>query len=208
MGINQDGKQVRQDQITTRNPKLDENPNFGISEFIWSLLKYLEHQNRSGKIFGIDRGTKIHQKGQNRKDEVERPSTRCHDACNRSMLIDIFTSGRNGGVLYEAETCSQPCGARGVAVPAICACEPTRRGPCVAMHEHQTCSKPNRRGCVSLHVSEACRLTHCRWCGSSLLVDEFYKYPTRPFSFRHSLHTKATSKMWLEREIEKESGRF
>ena len=44
MGINQDGKQVRRDQITTGNPKLDENPNFGI-------MKSFEEAGGSENIF-------------------------------------------------------------------------------------------------------------------------------------------------------------
>ncbi|KAF2560283.1 hypothetical protein F2Q70_00018355 [Brassica cretica] len=47
MGRKHDGIEAR-----WKNPKLDKNPNFA-------------HQNGSIKIFGIDRGTKIHQKSQN-----------------------------------------------------------------------------------------------------------------------------------------------
>ncbi|WZZ34737.1 hypothetical protein YC2023_018138 [Brassica napus] len=78
-GSKHDGIEVRRE-----NPKLGENPNF-------------EHQNGSGKIFGIDHGLEICRKGQKsrkptkklEKHEVDRSSTRCLRACNRSMLIDM-----------------------------------------------------------------------------------------------------------------------
>ncbi|WZZ15077.1 hypothetical protein YC2023_108166 [Brassica napus] len=53
------------------NPKLGENPNFGIMEFFEEAggsgnIFHQAHQNESGKIFGIDRGTEIYRKDRNR----------------------------------------------------------------------------------------------------------------------------------------------
>ncbi|KAF3546952.1 hypothetical protein DY000_02007564 [Brassica cretica] len=41
---------------------------------------------------------------------------------------------------------------------------------------------------------EASGLRHSRSCGLSLLANDFYKYPTPPFSFKRPYHTKATPK--------------
>ncbi|KAF3523656.1 hypothetical protein F2Q69_00049994 [Brassica cretica] len=98
------------------NPKLDKNPNFA-------------HQNGSIKIFGIDHGTKIHQKGQNRANRSRSSrwlelrdqnvvSTVQQSECLQKLKSCSLTSERSGGVLHVSWTCSQPCGARGAAVHA------------------------------------------------------------------------------------------
>ncbi|WZZ27247.1 hypothetical protein YC2023_010648 [Brassica napus] len=101
-GSNHDGIEARRE-----NPKLGENTNFGIMDFFekaggsgnifTGYQNSSGHQNGSGKIFGIDHGLEICRKGQKsrkstkklEKHEVDRPSTRCLRACNRSMLIDM-----------------------------------------------------------------------------------------------------------------------
>ena len=55
---------------------------------------------------------------------------------------------------------------------------------------------------------EACGLTHSRRCGSILLVGGFYKYSAPPFSFRHPIPHQSKHKTCLERDRERESGRF
>ena len=51
-----------------------------------------------------------------------------------------------------------------VAIPAICACEPACRGPCVAMHEHQTCWRASGRGGVFWHGYRTCNMACGRPC--------------------------------------------
>ncbi|KAF2608548.1 hypothetical protein F2Q68_00045354 [Brassica cretica] len=87
------------------------------------------HQNESIKIFGIDHGTRIHQKGQNRANRPRSSrwlelrdqnvvSTVQQSECLQKLKSCSLTSERSGGVLHVSWTCSQPCGARGAAVHA------------------------------------------------------------------------------------------
>ncbi|KAG5388270.1 hypothetical protein IGI04_029811 [Brassica rapa subsp. trilocularis] len=132
---------------------------------IFRRSQKLGHQNGRIKIFGIDRGTKIHRKGRNRPNRPRssrwldvyvfrtwwqaldsvcvKGSRRCCSTCNMYIQVDMWSTRWNGqarGVaMHATEACGQPC---------------VRWG--VDLHALQSCSRPSGRGCVILHETEAC----------------------------------------------------
>ncbi|WZZ50355.1 hypothetical protein YC2023_050462 [Brassica napus] len=76
-GSKHDGIEARRE-----NPKLGENPNFGIMEFFeeaggsgnifTGYQNSSGHQNESGKIFGIDHGSEICRKGKKSRKPTEK----------------------------------------------------------------------------------------------------------------------------------------
>uniref|UniRef100_M4F5N4 Uncharacterized protein n=1 Tax=Brassica campestris TaxID=3711 RepID=M4F5N4_BRACM len=91
---------------------------------------YSANQNGSGKIIGMDRRSKICRKDQNQTNGPRSSrwliawnqnvvSTVQQSECLQKLKACILKCGRRYVVLHEAETCSQPGGARGAAAQAF-----------------------------------------------------------------------------------------
>ncbi|WZY99389.1 hypothetical protein YC2023_071718 [Brassica napus] len=95
-GSKHDGIEARRE-----NPKLGENPNFGITKFfeeaggsgnIFKGYQTSSNQNGNGKIFGIDRGSEIHKKGRNRAKEPR--SLRWLDLRDKNVVATLSVNTR------------------------------------------------------------------------------------------------------------------
>ncbi|KAF3590860.1 hypothetical protein DY000_02020770 [Brassica cretica] len=102
------------------NPKLDKNPNFGI-------MQVFDEAEGSGNIYRQESYRKDRNQANGPRSSrwlvawVQNVvSTVQQVECLQKLEVSpcILTSGKTGGVLHVSWTCSQPCGARGVAVHA------------------------------------------------------------------------------------------
>ena len=155
------------------------------------IKNYSAHQNGSRKIFGIDRGSKIHRKDRNRANEPR--SSRCLNAWVKDVVSSVYQAEcqpkHDMSPCMKLDHAAWHVYAREVAVSATEACWPKCSRLCVASHGLHPCSKQSGRECIIQHVTElcsktnepeACGLTHSRMCGLILQVDDFYKYPCLP----------------------------
>ncbi|KAF3506800.1 hypothetical protein F2Q69_00007576 [Brassica cretica] len=171
------------------NPKLGENPNFGIMIF--------SRKSEDREIFSV--------KDRNLTNGPR--SSRCLIAWDQNVVSTVQQaeclhklevspcmeascrrpSGRGCVILHVTETCSQPCGARGAAsklsvyISSRCRrawkqymqpdIRPSRRG-CVVLHVTETCSQPCGARGATAHASGAMR-SNTRAATNLMLIERF-----------------------------------
>ena len=141
------------------------------------------NRKRVEKIFGIDRGTKIHRKGRNQTNGPRssswldvyvfrtwrqaldsvcvKGSTRFCSTCNLYMQEDMWSTrwiGQARGVtMHATKPWGQTCGGRGVSLHGARPCIQTGRGCGVTLHVRRPCWKTSGAQGAAAHASGAMR---------------------------------------------------